>query len=248
MLNILLIVTGGVIGFFSICFRRILSAIIGFIWGAGFGVLISFLIGLNSGLGTGGYVIISLIIATIMAILSYKYYSFFVFLNTFLVSFVIFFVIVLLATNFNLRISIPIAIVLAIIAGIVSTIIYDPLFIISTAFLGGSLMSLGGVSLSRGTDFIRLIGGIIWSGSGLNQVVIWTIILSIVGIIVQFLLLNKLNIGGDADNSYKDESMNKTETEYPVDSNGKSIKKCRQCGSMYYGSYINCPQCKGIMD
>ena len=229
MLNFLFIVAGGFIGFFSIVFRRILSAIIGFILGAGLGGLIAFLLDLNSGLGTGGYVIIILILGVIMAIISYRYYRFFVFLNTFLISFIVFFVISLLATNFNMNASIPIAIILAIIAGIVSVILYDPLFIISTAFLGGILLSLGCVSMFRGTDFISLIGNIIWygSGAGLNQVTIWTIIFSIAGTIVQFMLLKKLNIGDSDIYNAKYYSSN---------------KKCRQCGKIYTGSGI-CPNC-----
>ena len=29
--------------------------------------------------------------------------------------------------------------------------------------------------------------------------------------------------------------------------NDNNVKKCKQCGSTFYGSYTNCPQCNGIM-
>jgi hypothetical protein len=222
MVNILLIVAGVFIGFFSICFRRILSAIIGFVLGGGLGSLIAVLIDFKIGIGTAGNVIIMLIFAVLIAYISYKYYRFFVFLNTFLVSFFVFYI---LAAAFKMDGSENIAIIFAIVAGIVGAILYDPLFIISTAFFGGALMSLGGVSLFNGTNFMRLIGG---SGSESIQVTIWTMIFSIAGIIVQFMLLKKLNIGDFGTYNAKHYSSN---------------KKCRQCGNIYSGSLSSCPKC-----
>jgi len=227
MLNILSILPGIVICFFSICIRRILSAIIGFIYGAAFGFLLAFLINLFSSIGTAGFVVIILIFAVLIAIISYKYYRFFVFLNTFLVSFISFFNLVQYLTNSSMSSSVTIAIVLATVVGIVSAILYDPLFIISTAFFGGTLISFGVLSMYRGTDIVQLARGIIWNESGLIQVIILTIILGVAGIIVQFILLKKLNIG-HSDTSYK-----------------KSLtanKKCRQCSEIYTGS-SNCPKC-----
>jgi hypothetical protein len=191
LLNIVLIVVGLAICFGGIYLKKGVAFLTGLSWGAVLGAGIALLLGLSGNSSTSGSIAIAIIIAVIMAALAIKFDRFCACLNSFFSVLVIVFVAVLLATSGKLEASIGTAVVFGLIAFGISIKFYDYAFIVSTALTGGFIASLGfGASINKNTlsYFVEraLWYGVKNIGQVINLVIVITLILAVIGSIVQF--------------------------------------------------------------
>jgi hypothetical protein len=191
LLNIVLIAVGLAICFGGIYLKKVVTCLTGLSWGAVLGAGIAALLGLSGNASTESAIAIAVIIAVIIAVLAIKFDRFCTCLNSFFSVLSIVFVIVLLASGGELGASIGTAIVFGLVAFGISIKFYDYSFIISTALTGGFIASLGFSAAINKDSLSNFVGRALWSGVGsigqiVTQVIVITLILTVVGSVFQF--------------------------------------------------------------
>ena len=185
-MNFVMIVVGLVICFGGIYIRRVCSAFIGFIWGALVTLIVALLIG---GLWSidDGTVTAMILVGLLLAVLCAIYEKVCAAITSFLSSFTVAIILILLLDFVDSEAAlIFIAAIIALIVSAISVKFYDYSYIIITALTGAFVASIGFFGLIKGYDFDDILMEILWDGfEDVPGVLIGTIILSILGFVVQ---------------------------------------------------------------
>ena len=208
---ILLMAAGLLICFGGIYLRRACSAILGFIWGILGALLIAlFTVGIWE-IGEEKTVAAIFISGLVFSVLSAIFYRLSVAVNGFLSTFSIALIFVLLSGD---RDSSNAAIVIACLAGLVAAVIsffvYDYLFVIITAFSGSFVASVSGMCLIKKYDVDDVISEILWYGIDdvVAPIITSTVIIGILGMIVQLIRLHTLASRKSADGTVQIKGLN----------------------------------------
>ena len=177
---ILLIIVGLAICVGGIYLKKVAAGLIGLLWGAVLGILISLIIAMQIDIDTPIFIVIAAIFAIIMALLAITFDRFCACINSLFSSAALFFVIAFMVTEGEFEIAIAVAIIFALIAAGVSFKFYDYAFIISTALTGGFIASVSGTTLINNATLLDFM-----FGDGAVQISIITLVLAILGFIVQ---------------------------------------------------------------
>ena len=184
-LNLLLLVVGLVICFGGIYIRKVCSAILGLIWGA----LCSFAVILMTvglwGIDDETFIIVA-VCAIACALISVIYDKLCAAINAFLSSFFLVAILLLMADSMESATLILIAAVIALIVSIISVKIYNYSFIIMTAFSGAFIASIGGCGIIYNADASRVFLNLIFGDDVAGFVLIGTLVLGVLGCIVQW--------------------------------------------------------------
>jgi len=189
MLELILIIIGLAICFGGIYLRKPMAGLIGLTYGAGIGFILALIMADDEIMALG----IVAIFALGLAATAFKFDRFCAALSSFGSSFAVAFLLMaIVADSFE---ALLIVSLLAALAGAgISFKFYDYSFIVSTAFTGGFIASLGGVPLFNDASLERLVSAFFWgSTQAFNQILIVTIILGIVGGIVQYQRLKNMS-------------------------------------------------------
>jgi len=193
MLEIILVIVGLTICFGGIYFKKVVAGLTGLSWGAGIGFILLMLIDNSEDIETTTSFIIVAIVAIIMAALMVKFDRFCACVNMLFSSLSFFFVTLLFMTKGEFLAAIAISIILALIATGISFKFYDYSFVISTALTGGFVASLGGVSLFNDASVSELVAATLFgSDKAFSQIIAVTVVLAVIGTIVQIRRLNAL--------------------------------------------------------
>ncbi len=185
-MNIVMIIVGLIICFGGIYIRKVCSAFLGFIWGALASFLVALIIGglwsIDDGTVTT-MIIVGLVLAVVCAIFDRACTAITSFLSSFTVAALL--LLILRVVDSETALFAVAAIVAIIISGI-SIKFYDYSYMLITAITGAFIASVGFFSLTKGYDFEDILMEIVWNGfDEMSGVLIGTIILSIIGFIVQ---------------------------------------------------------------
>lgn len=199
VLNLILLVVGLTICFGGLYFKRVSSAFIGFISGALGSLILVLLIAQNVRNFDESIIAFVPISAFVVAIISAIYYRVMAAINSFVSSFGI--VAIVLFVMVGLRVDdseilgiIMIALLCASGMSFFTFKFYDFSYIITTAFLGAIIANIGWYGLARGLDIEEVLQVILFrSVDRYSSVIIGTVVLGVLGFIVQFMRLTKQN-------------------------------------------------------
>ena len=189
-LNLLLLIAGLIICFGGIYIRRLCSAILGLVWGA----LCTFLLILvNVGLWgfDEDYFVIVVIFALIFAVVSAIYEKLCVVINAFLSTFFLMMMLLLASRELELSAIILLAIVIAAVISAICAKIYLYAYVIMTAFSGGFIANIGGYGLKHDYETAQVLMGLLANEDVRSTILVGTLILGVLGCIVQWNRLKK---------------------------------------------------------
>lgn len=201
--NLILLIIGLIICFGGIYFRRLFSGIIGFVWGALITIgLILIAVGTRK-FDLQEYIVPALVAGIILGIASAVYYRVCALVNGFITGAFIAFVLAALANDFEATAGvIIIALILGVITAVFSFKFYDYSFILMTAFLGGLIASTGIYGLLSGSDIEEIAFAIIWSGKSTAIILLLTVVLTVIGSVVQIRRLRAIHENPASDSRY----------------------------------------------
>ena len=199
--NWLIIIVGIVICFMRICFKKIFEAILGFIWGFSFAYLVLIIMAFTGSYGIRNMddatalmwlVIIALIVAALSVLLERVFMAVRAFLITFLIT-------MLIIATISYDVEFTTAVVIAVIIGLIFAGImwaYHKYAFIVECAITGSIM-INHVGLLGGSDPSRFMTNMLYGYSSFDNstTVFLTIVVAIAGIIVQSIILQKIESG-----------------------------------------------------
>lgn len=189
-LNLLLIAIGLVICFGGIYIRKVCSAFLGLIWGA----LCSFAVILMSvglwGIDEESFYIVA-VCAVVFAIISCIHDKLCAAINAFLSTFFLVAILLLLADSAEGTMLIQIAGVVALVVSLISIRIYDYSFILTTAFSGAFIASIGFCGVIYDSEASDVLMELLFGDEVTGIIIAVTIVLGIIGFFVQFQRIKK---------------------------------------------------------
>lgn len=195
----ILIVIGLIICFGGIYIRKIVSGIMGFIWGLTAGIaLIMLLAGdaLMSALIFGSsdsdsmlYILLALTIAIAVTYISIKFDQLCAAINAFLASFILFLIMLLVLSSKIGALLVILALLGAAVIAYISYLYYMYAFVIVTAFSGGLLASLGIDGMVHNTSIMDMMLGY---SDGMTLILLCTIALGCAGTVFQVRQLHRM--------------------------------------------------------
>ncbi len=209
-LNFLLLVVGLVICFGGIYIRKVCSAALGLIWGSICSFVVIFMTVGLWGLDdeTTAIIIMCAVLCAIISVINDKLCAV---INAFLSSFFLVATLLQMADRMESATLITIATAIALIISIITVKIYDYSFIIITAFSGAFIASVGGCGIVHDEDASDVLLALMFGDEVTGFILIGTMILGILGCIVQWRRLK-----GRAANGANANGENTSDSSTPV--------------------------------
>lgn len=209
-LNFLLLVVGLVICFGGIYVRKVCSAALGLIWGSICSFVVIFMTVGLWGLDdeTTAIIIMCAVLCAIISVINDKLCAV---INAFLSSFFLVATLLLMADRMESATLITIATAIALIISIITVKIYDYSFIIITAFSGAFIASVGGCGIVHDEDASDVLLALMFGDEVTGFILIGTMVLGILGCIVQWRRLK-----GRAANGANANGENTSDSSTPV--------------------------------
>ena len=197
----LIIIIGIIICFTGILYKKIFEAILGFIWGFATGYLVLVILALSGNyairnMDDSSAIFMSIIIGLALAALSVFLERIMMAIRGFLISFFIM-MLVLAAVSYEMEMTAALAIaaIVALIAAGVMWVYHRYAFIIECA-ITGSIM-INHIGLMGGTDPSSFMSNTLYGGyrSTDNTAIVFTVLVAIAGIVVQSIILSRIEGG-----------------------------------------------------
>lgn len=199
--NWLIIIVGIVICFMGICLKKIFEAILGFVWGFSFAYIMLFIMALAGSYGIRNMddatalmweVIIALMVAALSVLLERVFMAVRAFLITFLITMLIF---ATMSYDADFTTAVVIAVIVGLIFAGIMWAYHKYAFIIECA-ITGSIM-INHVGLLGGSDQSRFMSNMLYGYSRTDNstAIFITIVVAIAGIVVQSMILQKIESG-----------------------------------------------------
>lgn len=195
----ILIVVGLIICFGGLYIRKVVSGIMGFIWGITVGITIAMLLAGDaimsaailgsSDSDSALYMMLALAIAIAVTYLSVKFDRLCAAINAFLASFVLFLIMFLVLSSKAGALLVLLALLGAAVMAYISYLYYMYAFVIITAFSGGLLASLGIDGMVHNSSIIDMMLGY---SDGIALILLCTVALGCAGTVFQIKQLHRM--------------------------------------------------------